>query len=790
MLQHKLIKIGKICCSTLIIIMALSGLAQAASTIDGYAYLEGQTDHSGIEVLFERTVPGALSATAVTDSSGYYQIPLEGGIYNASYSKDQFISQSFTGEPLYADTTLAEVTLDAVGLSGDLIGTLTAGTYRIGGNVTVPAGETLTIEPGTTLLFKQNVAFTVNGTLTAEGTESKWILFTRFEEGVTWRGIDMGAGSDDSVLSYCKIEYSNNSGLSVSSTSPTLSHLEISNNSITPTWWDHGGGGIYLSNSNVVLTDVVVTQNSSAGFNGQGGGIFVRTGSPKILNSKIVGNSSSSSGGGIFFANWGGWDPFSGRNDEPALKNVIISQNSAGHHRGGGVFCNDYAKPQLTNVTITENVAMEGAGVYCHLDSKPLLENCIVSGNITNEEYGWGGYGIECLSATPIISYSNFWGNESGNFNGCGSWLGVNVTENDHGEPCDAYQNIQADPLFVDPKNNDYHLQETSPCVDAGNPDEQYNDGNLPPGLGTARNDMGAYGGPENALEPPAPTRNVLTLTPSAETVSPGETVTVDVHLTAQSEIAGLEWSVLLPDIIEYIDGAYMEMIFDPVNRLEILRWEELIRELIGAISQRNPAGPVNGEGVVLTLTFNIPENVYGDVELAPTANLADQDGNLISVVVEGTTIIVADGIHGGTGSISGSILNTDGSPAAGVEVKISISGNEYTVTTDENGAFQFDDLRALEEGESFTITANTGIWCIEPITVDDVSEPVVIDPVTLLAGDLNGDGYINISDFTLMSASFGKSAGDEGFNERADINGDATVNIQDLVTLASHWMP
>lgn len=48
---------------------------------------------------------------------------------------------------------------------------------------------------------------------------------------------------------------------------------------------------------------------------------------------------------------------------------------------------------------------------------------------------------------------------------------------------------IDADPLWVDPSNNDFHLQQFSPCIDAGHPNSQYKD------TDGSRNDMGAYGG-------------------------------------------------------------------------------------------------------------------------------------------------------------------------------------------------------------------------------------------------------------------------------------------------------
>lgn len=63
---------------------------------------------------------------------------------------------------------------------------------------------------------------------------------------------------------------------------------------------------------------------------------------------------------------------------------------------------------------------------------------------------------------------------------------------------------VYGSPLFADPIRSDYHLQAASPCIDAGNPNQEYDDPADPnkpgfalyPAQGTRRNDMGAYGGP------------------------------------------------------------------------------------------------------------------------------------------------------------------------------------------------------------------------------------------------------------------------------------------------------
>ena len=170
-----------------------------------------------------------------------------------------------------------------------------------------------------------------------------------------------------------------------------------------------------------------------------------------------------------------------------ALIEEITIRNGQGRD-GGGIYCWN-SSPILQNVTITGNSAeYEGGGIYCKYHSSPTIVNSIVSDNT-------GNYGIYVYSGNPTITYSDFYNNEGGNFYGVNDSIGVNVTTNANGDSCDVFYNIQLDPLFVDPLNGDYHLSwvnypipdsTMSPCIDAGNPDPQYND---PDGT---RNDMGA----------------------------------------------------------------------------------------------------------------------------------------------------------------------------------------------------------------------------------------------------------------------------------------------------------
>ena len=288
--------------------------------------------------------------------------------------------------------------------------------------------------------------------------------------------------------------------------------LTISDLTVTNGYGHLHGGGIQIVHSNLIIENCMITNNEAYNC---GGGIVSILGSPVIRNCEIS-NNIAQPGSGIYVSG--------SSDDNPIIKNNYIANNSviAGPYDwGGGIFCTTDAI--IENNIITENLALTGGGIVCYhcnavvrnnvIDDntasagagiyteadEPLYVNNIVSNN--------SGYGIERdnqYPGNPIITYNDFWNNSYGNFHNCPDSLGLNVTTNANGNPCDIYYNIQLDPLFVDINNNDFHLTEYSFCIDAGNPDPMYFDPPDPdnpffaqlPAMGTIINDMGAYGGP------------------------------------------------------------------------------------------------------------------------------------------------------------------------------------------------------------------------------------------------------------------------------------------------------
>jgi hypothetical protein len=95
-------------------------------------------------------------------------------------------------------------------LASDTILDAVSGPWHVTGDLIVPAGTTLTIEPGTTLFFDAGAGIVVQqgGRLIAEGAEHEHIWFTSVPgSGLRWDGIQFDRTTEDNRLSYADMEY-------------------------------------------------------------------------------------------------------------------------------------------------------------------------------------------------------------------------------------------------------------------------------------------------------------------------------------------------------------------------------------------------------------------------------------------------------------------------------------------------------------------------------------------------------------------------------------------------------
>ncbi|MFV1963483.1 MAG: right-handed parallel beta-helix repeat-containing protein, partial [Acidimicrobiia bacterium] len=135
-------------------------------------------------------------------------VPLNPGI-------NHLLVQSFDAGGQEMDRTYIDVwrdtgaTQDVAGpIATDTTWSAAAGPYQLAGEVTVAAGATLTIEPGTSVYFDAGAQLTVRGRLVAEGNDLEWIRFTRTPgSAATWNGVQFVDTSQENRIAYAVLEY-------------------------------------------------------------------------------------------------------------------------------------------------------------------------------------------------------------------------------------------------------------------------------------------------------------------------------------------------------------------------------------------------------------------------------------------------------------------------------------------------------------------------------------------------------------------------------------------------------
>lgn len=108
----------------------------------------------------------------------------------------------------------------------------------------------------------------------------------------------------------------------------------------------------------------------------------------------------------------------------------------------------------------------------------------------------------------------------------------------------------------------------------------------------------------------------------------------------------------------------------------------------------------------------------------------------------------------------------------------------EEVVNTNDLGEFMFVGL--VPGNYTMRVKGTHTLAVSSAITL--ASDENFISTPTLPEGDANDDNSVNITDFSLLAASFGLTSSAPLFDARADFNGDTVVNINDFSLLASHF--
>ncbi|MCD6417351.1 right-handed parallel beta-helix repeat-containing protein [bacterium] len=351
--------------------------------------------------------------------------------------------------------------------------------YYVDGEVHIPTGSSLIIEPGCSLIFTDSVAFVVDSAalLRAVGTETDSIFFVPQDTAIGWEGIDLIKPAENCTITYCHIEGSNSSGIYIDSTSNIIiSHSTITGNRTISSEY---GGGIYCYGSDITISNNTITENDVSGidcFNSEnitisnntitkndGSGIYC-CGSDSIT---ISGNTiTENDGGGIYCC---------------GSDSITISNNTITENDGGGIDCWNSDNITISSNTITEN---DGSGIYCYWSYNIAISNNTIIGN--SADYGGGIYLVVYhFYVSRAVIFNNIITNNSAD--SLGSQICAEVGDSTDStflfishcdlDTADCYFDVGAgelifgdgiinvNPFFADTL---FHLSDSSRCIDAG----------------------------------------------------------------------------------------------------------------------------------------------------------------------------------------------------------------------------------------------------------------------------------------------------------------------------------
>lgn len=277
---------------------------------------------------------------------------------------------------IFATSAIAQLTVSG-DVTSDTVWGVSDSPVTVSATVSITDGNTLTIEPGVTVLMGNSVSLLVDGALVAGGTQAAPIQFTSTAETAgAWGSIEFRNNTDaGSVVDHTIIEYGageSRSGMIFFTTDAFP--IDVSNS----TFRYSAEHGINLRAANSDITN-------SAFYDNAGFGVFADLSlNFSIQESEIYRNTA----GGVRVP----------LNSQAVINESLVDTN------GVGILIENNGRPEITNSNIRANDT--GIRILEVGSSKPTISDNIIAGN--------SNWGIESLGGDILDARFNFWGSPLG----------------------------------------------------------------------------------------------------------------------------------------------------------------------------------------------------------------------------------------------------------------------------------------------------------------------------------------------------------------------------------------
>lgn len=312
---------------------------------------------------------------------------------------------------------------------------------------------------------------------------------------------------------------------------------------------------------------------------------------------------------------------------------------------------------------------------------------------------------------------------------------------------------------------------------------------------------------PSGSIEPPPvtiPDAPAVVVNVNPQTPSVGEPVDVAINLSKVDGVYGLQADCQVNPAAFAPRSFTNGSIFNTNNSLvvggEVASFNAADGSWLIAATQLQPNPAFSGSAMAFTLGYTLQSNEPSTIDCAIIA--VDVDGNTIPVeLVANSTLVTprqpvpqqptAEPVITPTAmpvvmqALSGAVTYQNRVTNGGINIEL-LDANDAVVqtgTSSDDGNFTLTDV--VPGDYKLQFSAPNHITTIRSVSVLADAQNA-IQPVKLLAGDVDSNQTVDLADATLVGANVGI----EGLEDvaHADLNGDSKIDIIDLVLIGGNY--